>query len=261
MEGKMNGAARRYLAEAFGTAVLVLVGCGAATIGTGGTGATAVNIVGIAFAFGLAVTAMAYAVGPISGCHINPAVSVAMVAAGRMALREAVAYVIAQAIGAVIGAGLLLLILKSRTSGYDVGVGGLGQNGWGEGYLGGYGLTAAMLVEFLATLIFSTVILGATNPTISLQVAGLVIGLTLFALHFPFVNVTGLSGNPARSLGPALFVGGKALSQLWLFLIVPMAAGAVAGLLFRDGLLLPGDRADAIEQSSNQRPRASSPEA
>jgi aquaporin Z len=235
----MTGPAQRYLAEAFGTAVLVLVGCGAATIGTGGTGATAVNIVGIAFAFGLAVTAMAYGIGPISGCHINPAVSVAMVTAGRMEPREAVGYIIAQAVGGVVGAGLLVLILKGRLSGYDVGTGGLGQTGWGEGFLGGYGLTAAILVEFLATFIFVTVILGATNPTISLQVAGLVIGLTLFALHFPFVNVTGLSVNPARSLGPALFVGGRALSQLWLFLIVPTVAGASAGWLFRNGILLP----------------------
>ena len=233
------------VAELIGTAVLVLVGCGAATIGTAGTDATAVNIVGIAFAFGLAVTAMAYGIGPISGCHINPAVTVAMIAAGRMTPREAGGYIIAQVIGAVIGAGLLVLILKGRLLGYDVGAGGLGQNGWGEGYLGGYGVAAAILVEFLATFIFVTVILGATNPTINLQVAGLVIGLTLFALHFPFVNVTGLSVNPARSLGPAVFVGGKALSQLWLFLIVPTVAGALAGMLFRQGILSPSARSGA----------------
>jgi aquaporin Z len=238
----MDGSSQRYVAELIGTAVLVLVGCGAATMGSAGTGATAVNIVGIAFAFGLAVTAMAYGIGPISGCHINPAVTVAMIAAGRMTPREAGGYIIAQVIGAVIGAGLLVLILKGRLLGYDVGVGGLGQNGWGEGYLGGYGVAAAILVEFLATFIFVTVILGATNPTINLQVAGLVIGLTLFALHFPFVNVTGLSVNPARSLGPAVFVGGKALSQLWLFLIVPTVAGALAGMLFRQGILSPSAR-------------------
>ena len=241
----MDGSSQRYVAELIGTAVLVLVGCGAATIGTAGTDATAVNIVGIAFAFGLAVTAMAYGIGPISGCHINPAVTVAMIAAGRMTPREAGGYIIAQVIGAVIGAGVLVLILKNRLSGYDVGVGGLGQNGWGEGYLGGYGVAAAILVEFLATFIFVTVILGATNPTINLQVAGLVIGLTLFALHFPFVNVTGLSVNPARSLGPAVFVGGKALSQLWLFLIVPTVAGALAGMLFRQGILSPSARSGA----------------
>jgi aquaporin Z len=235
----ITGANQRYLAEAIGTAVLVLVGCGAATIGTNVTGATAVDIVGIAFAFGLAVTAMAYGIGPISGCHINPAVTVAMVTAGRMEKSEAVGYVVAQVVGAIVGALLLVIILKSRIAGYDVGAGGLGHNGWGQGYLGGYGLLAALIVEFVATFIFILVILAATNPTANLQVAGLIIGLTLFVLHFPFVNVTGLSVNPARSLGPAVFVGGTALLQLWLFLIVPTLAGAAAGVLFRNGVLSP----------------------
>lgn len=238
----MSAAAKRYVAELIGTAVLVLVGCGAATIGTGATGVTAVNIIGIAFAFGLAVTAMAYGIGPVSGCHINPAVTVGMITAGRMQPRDGVGYIIAQIAGAVIGAGLLVIVLKSKLSGYDVGASGLGQNGWGEGHLGGYGLVGAILTEFLATFIFVVVILGATNPTISLQVAGLIIGLTLFALHFPFVNVTGLSVNPARSLGPALFVGGKAMAQVWLFLLVPTLAGALAGVSFRFRLLSPDNQ-------------------
>ncbi len=142
-------------------------------------------------------------------------------------------------VGGVVGALLLVLILKGRLAGYDVGASGLGQNGWGEGYLGGYGLGAAILTEFLATFIFTLVILGATNPTADIEVAGLIIGLTLFALHFPFINVTGLSVNPARSFGPAVFVGGKALAQVWLFLIVPPIAGAVAGWLFRNRILAP----------------------
>lgn len=231
-------ALKMYGAEALGTAVLVLIGCGAITIGDL-TGRTLVDVIGIAFAFGLAVTAMAYAIGPVSGCHINPAVTLAMVCAGRMQRETAIGYVVAQCFGGIIGAGLLVLILKGRLAGYDVGTSGLGQNGWGTGYLGGYGLGSALLVEFLATFIFITVILGATNPTASLEVAGLIIGLSLFALHFAFINVTGLSVNPVRSLGPAVFVGGKALAQLWLFLLVPLAAGAAAGLLFRARILAP----------------------
>jgi aquaporin Z len=231
-------AVKMYGAEALGTAVLVLVGCAAVTTGAV-TGRTLVDVVGIAFAFGLAVTAMAYAIGPLSGCHINPAVTIAMVCAGRMQPALAIGYIIAQCIGAIIGAGILLFILKGRLAGYDLGAGGLGQNGWGEGYLGAYGLTSALLVEFLATFIFIVVILGATNPSASLEVAGLIIGLTLFALHFAFINVTGLSVNPARSLGPAVFVGGKAIAQLWLFLLVPAVAGALAGLLFRNQILSP----------------------
>ncbi len=234
----MNSTTKRYLAEAFGTAILVLVGCGAAAIGAV-EGRTLVDVIGIAFAFGLAVTAMAYGIGPISGCHINPAVTVAMVTAGRMQTGEAIGYIVSQCVGAVIGAGVLLLILKGKLAGYDLAAGGLGQNGWGQGYLGGYGLGSALMVEFLATFIFVLVILSATNPTTTLEVAGLIIGLTLFALHFPFINVTGLSVNPARSLGPAIFVGGNALAQVWLFLIVPTVAGAAAGALFKSGLLSP----------------------
>ena len=229
---------KKYGAEAVGTAVLVLVGCGAITIGNV-DGRTIVDVIGIAFAFGLAVTAMAYGIGPISGCHINPAVTIGMITAGRMPLNEGIGYIVAQLIGGIVGAGLLVLILKGRLVGYDISAGGLGQNGWGTGYLGAYGIGSAMLVEFLATLIFIVVILGATNPTSTLEVAGLIIGMTLFALHFPFINVTGLSVNPARSLGPAVFVGGTALAQVWLFLVVPAVAGAVAGWLFKSRTLAP----------------------
>ncbi len=224
---------KKYVAEAVGTAVLVLIGCGAATIGAGGATGMTVNIVGIAFAFGLAVTAVAYALGSISGAHLNPAVTLAFVASGRQPASEAVGYIVSQFVGAIVGAGILLLILKGRASGYDVAAGGLGQNGWGQGYLGNYGLLSALIVEALATFIFVSVILAATRPTLNLQVAGLIIGLTLFVLHFPFVNVTGLSVNPARSLGPAVFVGGNALAQVWLFLLVPALAGLAAGWVNR----------------------------
>jgi aquaporin Z len=234
----MSDIMRKCFAEGFGTAVLVLLGCGAAAIGAA-EGRTLVDILGIAFAFGLAVTAMAYGIGPISGCHINPAVTISFVTAGRMEVGEAIAYIISQVIGGIIGALLLYLILSGKVAGYDVAVGGLGQNGWGTGYLGGYGLGAAMLAEFLGTLIFTVVILGAVNPTATTEVAGLIIGLTLVVVHITFINVTGVSVNPARSLGPALFVGGTALAQVWMFLIVPSIGGAVAGILFRTGILMP----------------------
>jgi aquaporin Z len=154
-------------------------------------------------------------------------------------VNEGIGYIVSQFVGAIVGALLLVLIVKGKATGYDLSVAGLGQNGWGEGYLGNYGLGAALLTEFLATLIFVIVILGATNPTATLEVAGLIIGLTLFMLHFAFINVTGLSVNPARSLGPAVFVGGKALAQVWLFLLVPSIAGAVGGWLFRHRVLAP----------------------
>lgn len=223
---------KKYLAEAFGTAILVLVGCGAVAMGEV-DGRTFVDVIGIAFSFGLGVMAMAYGIGPISGCHINPAVTIGVVASGRMPVGEGIGYIISQFIGALIGAGVLVLIVQGKIGGYDLAVSGLGQNGWGEGYQGAYSTGSAALAEFLATLIFVVVILGVTASPTTSAVAGLVIGLTLFVLHFPFINVTGLSVNPARSLGPAVFVGAKALSQLWLFLVVPAVAGLVAGLLFR----------------------------
>jgi aquaporin Z len=223
---------KKYIAEFFGTLALVLVGCGAITIGGFGD-AFPLGILPIALAFGLTVTAMAYGVGAISGAHLNPAVTTAMWVGGRIRTEDLAGYVIAQCAGAIVAAGLLVVILKGRQQGWDLGAKGLGQNGWGQGYLGGYTLGAAILVEFIATLLFTLVILGATSGKGATAVTGLVIGLTLTALHFPFVNVTGLSVNPARSLGPAVFVGGNALWQLWLFLIVPTVAGAVAGWLVK----------------------------
>src|SRR5690606_36384240 len=167
----------------------------------------------------------------VSGCHNNPAVSVAMVVAGRMSLAEGAGYVVAQIVGGIIRAGILLLILQGSISGYDLAGGGLGHNGWGRNYLGGYGTTAAFAAEVIATLIFVLVILVVTRGAETGAVAGLVIGLTLFALHLPFINVTGLSVNPARSIGPAVFVGGQALAQLWLFIVAPVIGGVIAGLL------------------------------
>jgi len=227
---------RKVAAEFIGTLALILIGCGAIVIG--GFGAAApLGILPIALAFGLTVMAMAYGIGPISGAHINPAVTVSMWVAGRIKTMDAVGYIVAQCIGGIAGAGILVLILKGKLAGYHLHAAGLGQTGWGEGYLGGYSVEAAIATEFIATLLFTLVILGATSAKGATPVAGLAIGLTLVVLHFPFINITGLSVNPARSLGPAVFVGGKALAQLWLFLIVPTVAGAVSGWLFKTKLL------------------------
>jgi len=225
---------KKYHAEFVGALALVLVGCGAIVIGEFAT-AFPVGILPIALAFGLTVTAMAYGIGSISGAHLNPAVTVGMWVAGRMRREDVAGYIIAQCLGAIVGAGLLVLILKGKLQGYDVAVRGLGQTGWGGE--AGYGVGAAILVEFVATLLFIIVILGATSARGTTPVAGLAIGLTLVVLHFPFIKVTGLSVNPARSLGPAVFVGGNALAQLWLFLIVPTLGGAAAGWLFKSKTL------------------------
>lgn len=223
---------QKYLAEFIGTFTLVLFGCGTAVVA-----GKSVGVLGIAFAFGFALIAMAYGIGPISGCHINPAVSLGVFVAGRMNRKDLVGYIVAQILGAIAAATVLRVITTGLLAGYSVGASGLGQNGWGLGYLGEYGLAAAIVFEFVATLLFITVILGATQEGAPTQFAGLAIGITLVAIHIFGINITGVSVNPARSLGPALMVGGQALSQLWLFLIVPTVAGLFAGALFRTGVL------------------------
>ena len=223
---------KKYLAEFIGTFTLVLFGCGTAVVA-----GKSVGLLGISFAFGFALIAMAYGIGPISGCHINPAVSLGVYTAGRMNMSDLIGYIVAQALGATAGAGVLSMIANGVLGGYSNAIGGLGQNGWGEGYLGGYGTSAAITFEFVATLLFVIVILGATQKAAPSQMAGLAIGITLVVIHIFGINITGVSVNPARSLGPALFVGGKAMAQLWLFLVVPSLAGIVAGILFKMGLL------------------------
>lgn len=230
---------KKFLAELIGTATLVLFGCGAAVLaGANTVGVDAVGQLGISFAFGLAIVAMAYGIGPVSGCHVNPAVSFGAFVAGRMSAGEMVQYWIAQFIGAVVGAGVLYLIATGK-AGYDLGTNGLGQNGWGAGYLGEYSMTAAFVFEAVATFIFLVVILGATQAKAPAAFAGLAIGLTLVLIHIVGIQVTGVSVNPARSFGPALFTG--ALTPLWLFFVAPLLGAAVAGLLFKSGLLEADD--------------------
>lgn len=222
--------AKKLIAEALGTLILVLFGCGAAVL----MGAQ-IGMTGIALAFGLAIVAAAYGLGAISGAHLNPAVSLGMVLAGRMSVAEFIGYAVAQCVGAVLGA-LLLFAIASGKADYTLAGNGLGQNGFGPGYLGEYSLTAALIFEAVMTFLFVTVILGATGPEAAPGFAGLAIGLTLAAIHLVGINVTGVSVNPARSFGPALIVGGQAMAQLWVFIVAPLAGGALAGLLYAAGL-------------------------
>ncbi len=220
-----------YLAELVGTFILVLFGCGTAVIA-----GDKVGILGIAFAFGLGLIAAAYGIGPISGCHINPAVSLGVWVAGRMSVKDMIGYWVAQFVGAILAAWVLLVIAVG-TPGYNLAVNGLGQDGWGPGYQGGYNIESAILFEFVATVIFVIVILGSTQKAAPAGFAGLAIGITLLVIHIFGIHITGVSVNPARSLGPALLVGGQALKQLWLFLVVPSVGVIVAGLFFRTKLL------------------------
>ncbi len=226
---------KKYLAELIGTFSLVLIGCGAAVIsGNVQVGPAGVGLLGISIAFGFAVVAMAYAIGGISGCHINPAVTIGVLVAGRMTSKDAVGYIVAQLIGATFGAGVLYLI-KSGSPDWVMPEWGLGANGWGEGYLGNYSATSAFLAEAVFTCLFLFVILAVTSKYGNSTMAGLAIGVTLMLIHLVIIPVTGTSVNPARSFGPAVFTGGKALSQLWLFFAAPILGAIVAALLWKYG--------------------------
>jgi len=228
---------KKMIAEFIGTFTLVFFGCGAAVLaGAGTVGLDPVGQLGVAFAFGLAIVAMAYAIGPLSGCHVNPAVSLGVFVAGRMSAGEMVQYWVAQFAGALVGAGVLLLIANGHP-GYAIGDNGLGANGWGSGYLGEYSMLAAFVFEVVATFLFLIVILGSTHKLAETGFAGLAIGLTLTAIHIVGIQITGVSVNPARSFGPAVLVGGAAIAQLWLFFVAPLLGAAAAGLLFKTKLL------------------------
>jgi len=211
---------KKYIAECIGTFVLTLLGCGTAMfLGCN----TPAGVVGTAIAFGLTVVAMAYTIGGISGCHINPAITFGVALSGRMSWGEAVGYWVGQVIGAII-AGAVLLLLTKVVAAPDL-TGGLGTNGVANA--GGVG--GALLVEFIATFIFVLVVLGTTDAKKGAgNLAGLAIGLTLILVHLVCINLTGTSVNPARSIGPALFVGGEALANVWVFILAPMVGGACA---------------------------------
>ena len=219
---------KRYISELIGTMVLVLFGCGSAAIA-----GTTLGTLGIALAFGLSIVAMAYVIGDISGCHINPAVSIGMWIDGRLETKDLIMYIVFQCIGAIIGIALLAMIINSAPilGGYTAT--GLGQNGFGSASSVGLDVVGAILVEIILTFVFVFTVLGVTKKVENAAVAGIVIGLTLTFVHIMGIPLTGTSVNPARSLAPALFIGGQALQQVWVFILAPIVGAVIAGLLYK----------------------------
>jgi aquaporin Z len=220
---------KRAAAELFGTFWLVFGGCGSAVL-SAAFPHVGIGLLGVALAFGLTVLTMAYAIGHISGCHLNPAVSVGLVVAGRFPAKDLAGYVIAQVAGGAAGAGVLYVIASGKP-GFDVAA-GFASNGFGEHSPGGYSLVACLVAEVVLTFAFLMIILGSTDKRAPAGFAPIAIGLGLTLIHLIGIPVTNLSVNPARSTGPALFVGGWALAQLWLFWIAPLAGAAAAGLAY-----------------------------
>lgn len=231
----------KYLAELVGTFVLVFAGCGSAVLA-----GDHIGYAGVALAFGLALLAMAYTIGPISGCHINPAVTTGLFLSGKMDRRDVLGYVAAQVVGAVLAAGLLLVIAQGKEGGYDPTQAGFAANGYSEHSPAHYSLLSALLVEIVLTALLVFTVLGATDQQAPVGFAGLAIGLVLTLIHLVGIPVTNTSVNPARSIGPALFVGGWALQQLWLFIVAPLIGAALAAGLYR-AMGSPGLRQTAAQ--------------
>lgn len=218
-----------FLAELIGTFVLVLGGCGSAVLA-----GEEIGFAGVSLAFGLSLLAMVYAIGPISGCHINPAVTVGLLLTKKMEEpKYAVGYILAQILGGILGAGLLLLIAKGVSGGYNPVESGLAANGYGTHSPGGYNLVAAFLTEVVLTFFLVFTVLGATDLKAPVGFAGIPIGLVLTLIHLVGIPVTNTSVNPARSIGPAIFVGGWALGQLWLFIVAPLLGAAIASVAYQ----------------------------
>lgn len=223
---------KKYLCEFIGTAVLVLFGCGTAVVTgglTAGVGLGTMGVLTIAMAFGLSIVAMAYVIGNISGCHINPAVSLAMLINKKMDVKDFIFYVIAQVLGAIAGIGLLYFIGCNSS----LGVESLGANGFGEASAVGLNMWGALAVEVILTFVFIYTILGVTSDDKKGAVAGIVIGLTLAFVHIIGIPLTGTSVNPARSLAPAIFLGGEALKQVWVFIVAPFVGSAIAAFVYK----------------------------
>ena len=219
---------KRYISELLGTMVLVLFGCGSAAIA-----GTVLGNLGIALAFGLSIVAMAYVIGDISGCHINPAVSIGMWIDGRMETKDLILYIVFQCIGAIIGIAILAVIINSAPDLGGYMTTGLGQNGFGSASSVGLNAVGAIIVEIILTFVFVFTVLGVTKKAENGAVAGIVIGLTLAFVHIMGIPLTGTSVNPARSLAPALFMGGQALQQVWVFILAPVVGAVIAGLLYK----------------------------
>ena len=218
---------RKYIAEMIGTFALVLIGCGSAAIA-----GEYIGFVGISFAFGLTVLTMVYAIGHISGCHINPAITVSMLVARKIKSKDAVGYIIAQCLGAIIAVAVIYLIL-SGLPGFSNEALNLGQNGYGSLSPANYSMMACFIAEVVLTALFLFVIFGSTSKNAPKGFAGISIGFSLVLIHLIGIPITGTSVNPARSLGPAVFVGGETLSQLWLFIIAPIIGGIIAAIIWR----------------------------
>ena len=220
---------KKFAAEFIGTLWLVLGGCGSAVLAAAFP-ELGIGFVGVSIAFGLTVVTMAYAIGHISGCHLNPAVSIGLWMGGRFDGKELIPYIIAQVLGGIAGAGILYLIASGK-SGFEVG--GFASNGYGEHSPGGYNMTAALVTEIVMTFIFLIVILGSTHSKAPKGFAGLSIGLCLVLIHLISIPVTNTSVNPARSTSQAIFAGDWALGQLWLFWVAPIAGAVLAGIVYR----------------------------
>lgn len=216
---------QKYVAEIIGTMVLVLLGCGSAVFSAFSN--SPIGTVGIAFAFGFSLLAMVYAIGGISGCHINPAVTVSMLVARKIKSKDAAFYIVAQFIGGVLGASILYLIASGNAS-YSLASIGLGANSFSA-----FSVEAVFAAETVLTFIFILVILGSTSEKVPKGFAGIAIGTSLVLIHLVAIPIDGTSVNPARSFGPALFVGGTALSQLWVFIVAPIIGGILAALVWK----------------------------
>lgn len=220
---------KKLVAEFIGTLWLVLGGCGSAVLAAGFPD-LGIGFAGVALAFGLTVVTMAYAIGHISGCHLNPAVSIGLWMGGRFNGKDLIPYIIAQVMGGIAGAGILYLIVTGKAG---AGIGDFAANGYGEHSPGGYGMIAALVTEIVMTFMFLFVILGATHSKAPKYLAGLAIGLCLTLIHLISIPVTNTSVNPARSTSQALFVGDWAFEQLWLFWVAPIVGAILAGLVYK----------------------------
>lgn len=245
----MNACTRAYLAEGVGTFVLVFCGCGSAVLA-----GKEIGVLGISIAFGLAVMAMIYVLGPISGCHINPAVTIALWVTRRFEGRNVPGYVIAQCLGGTLGAGVLLLIARGGPSGYDPVLAGFACTGYGDHSLGGFGLPSAIVAELVFSAMLMLTILGSTDAKAPSGFAGVVIGLYVILALLVGIPVTGCSMNPARSLSVAVFQRGWALSQLWLFVVGPIVGAILGAMVFhllREPVGEPQDHRTLREAETN----------
>ena len=222
--------AKKYAAEVVGTFWLTFAGCGSAVLAAAFP-QVGIGLLGVSFAFGLSVVTMAFAIGHVSGCHLNPAVTVGLAAGGRFPGGQVIPYIIAQVIGAILGAGLLYVIASGK-AGFDL-AGGFASNGYADHSPGKYSLLACFVSEVAMTAMFLFIIMGATHGKAPAGFAPLAIGLALVMIHLVSIPVTNTSVNPARSTGPALFVGGWAIQQLWLFWVAPLIGGVIGGVVYR----------------------------